>query len=92
MQDDNTNDRGLKDFQPAGRGETAGIRYRSDYSLALQQENNGKGGFDSIVESDYEQITKGRSEIYCHLLPTPIEEFFQRNNREEAYCHQSIRR
>ena len=90
MQYDNTNDSGLEDFQPVGGGETAGAGSRSVHSLALQQENDGQSGFNGIVESDREQITKGRSKVQRHLLPTPFEEFFQRNDREEAYCPEEI--
>lgn len=41
MQDDNTHDRGLKDFQPVDNEEAASAVYRPIHSLALQQENYG---------------------------------------------------
>ena len=63
----------------------AGDGSESVYSLAFQQEDDGQSGFNSVVQSDYEQITQGRSEVQCHLLSAPIEEFFQRNDREEAH-------
>jgi hypothetical protein len=57
----------------------------SAHSLAVGQKNDGKGGFHGIVESDREQISQGQSEVYRHLFSTPIEEFLQRNDRQEAY-------
>jgi hypothetical protein len=90
MQDDDTNNGGLENLQPTGSGEMAGGGSRLNHSLALQQENDGKSGFDGIVQTDYEQIAQGRSEVQRHLLSTPFEEFFQRDDREEAHWPKDI--
>ena len=85
MQDNNANDSGLEYFQTVGSFEAADKRCGLVHSLASQQEDDCQGGFDSIVESDYKKITETQSEVYCHMFATPIEEFFQGDDGEEAH-------
>jgi hypothetical protein len=62
VQDDDTDDSGLEDFQSVdNQGVNAGSY--SVYLLALQQENNSQSSLDSIVKSDYKQITQAQSEV-----------------------------
>jgi hypothetical protein len=83
---DNDSDNGrLKDLQAVGNCEAVDTRLGSAHSLALGQKNDCKSGFDSVIESDREQISQGQSEVYRHLFSAPIEEFLQRNDRQEAY-------
>jgi len=58
---------------------------RSIYLLALGEENDGQRCFYNIVEGDYEQIAQKRAEVQRHLLSAPLEEFFQRNESDEAH-------
>jgi len=57
----------------------------SDYSLALDKQNDSQSGFHGVVESDCEQITQGRAKEEGHFVATPVEEFLQRNDSKEAY-------
>ena len=52
VQDNNTNDSGLKDLEPTDSCEVTDVGRGSDYSLALEEENDGESGFDGVVESD----------------------------------------
>lgn len=62
MQNDDTDDSGLEDFQSVDNQEINARSY-SVYLLALQQENNGQSGLDSIVKGDYKQVTQAQSEV-----------------------------
>ena len=61
MQDNNTDDGGLKKLEPIDSGEGLCAGRESAYSLALEEENDGQSGFDGVVESDCEQITQAGS-------------------------------
>jgi len=54
VQDDNSNDRRLKDLEPVDSDKAVDVRTGSVYSLALEEENDGQGGFNGVVESDGE--------------------------------------
>jgi hypothetical protein len=63
VQDDDTNDSGLKKLQSVGNYETANAGFESFHSLAILQKNDGQCSFHGIVEGDREQIAHGRPKV-----------------------------
>lgn len=84
VQNDDTNDSGLKDLQSIQSSETVHDEFRSIYLLAPGEEDDGQRNFCGIVECDYEQIAQNRAEVQRHLLSAPLEELFQRNDSDEG--------
>ena len=37
-----------------------------------------------LVQCDYNQVTQVWTAVHCELLSTPVEDLFERNNREES--------